>query len=199
MTTPNLSFRPDQLISSVMAQQLNVSTRPLEPDFVPLSVEELIMQCEQTMKGLDSQLRTKMNDQKARNSSLGGLGKLSDIANSVLKDQSAGISNALTTADGPNGEPSIDKQLTKMENDHPELKETIAQLRDKMKDGFSTQEAKDFTSSVDNASDALRSDNETSMISIQSIVSKRSQALQMTSNLVNSLNEAVKGVVQNIR
>jgi hypothetical protein len=52
---------------------------------------------------------------------------------------------------------------------------------------------------IDTEADKLRSDNETAMINIQSIVSKRGQALQMTSNIVNSLNESAKGVIQNLR
>ncbi len=182
----------------------DLHTTKFEKDFIPLSIDELILQCQQTMEKLDGQIRGKMSDQKERNDSLAALGKLSDLVSTCptvpagAGPDAAKVSNDLLAMKDANGA-SIDSKLDELARNHPELKDTIDAVRANVKDGLTAEEAKACGRAIDNASDSLRNDNETSMISLQSLVSKRSQALQMTSNLVNSMNESAKSVVQNIR
>jgi hypothetical protein len=64
---------------------------------------------------------------------------------------------------------------------------------------FNKQEAEGWIKSVEGMSANSRSNNEMSMISLQSMVSQRATALQLTTNMLNSMNESLKGITANIR
>jgi uncharacterized ferredoxin-like protein len=51
---------------------------------------------------------------------------------------------------------------------------------------------------VDSSNAVIRSDAEMSMIELQSLVAKRGTALQLTTGMMNSLNEGQKSVAKNI-
>lgn len=171
-----------------------------------MSIEELLMRCEQNMRGLDDEIRQKMNGQQNRNKNLG---KMADINATIAKLETGkehthqGVANDAQAAVRKIDDLLKDTSLT------PDQVEGLKNMRMQLvsngdgtdtPDGTITEnELQSIKDSASGIMDSFRNANETEMISIQSLVSKRSQLLQMTSNIVNAINEANKGLINNIR
>lgn len=165
-------------------------------DMVPCTVDELIAKCEATMKNLDQQLRGALNKQETRN------GRLKTL--SSLSEEITGLGPAPSGDKVDETEAWLAKRTAiyaKIENlktEHPELAESLDHIKSAL-NGPAPAASKDANDVISQEMDSIRSENETAMIEIQSIISKRSQALQMTSNMVNSFNETAKALIQNLR
>lgn len=167
--------------------------RSLE-EMVPCTVDELIAKCEASMRTLDQQLRDSLNKQETRN---GRLKTLSDLSKEITA-LGPMPSNPDAVSAWSTKRMALDAKVDQIAEDYPELADTMANVKEAIKGPGGTA-SKDANDVVSQEMDSIRSENETSMIEIQSIISKRSQALQMTSNMVNSFNETAKGLIQNLR
>ena len=199
MTIPNQSLS-HSVSSARLAENAHlqsasrVSGRGRNDDeFFPITIDEMIARCELTMRRLDEQLRGKLSEQETRNGKLKALSGVSQSITGLGKRPDQGT-NPLGHAEWATAR---DKIFEDAKKENPELAEVLDNARAPM--NGSAEGAKAANDAVNQEMDSIRSENETSMITIQSIISKRSQALQMTSNIVNSFNEASKGLIQNIR
>jgi hypothetical protein len=59
-------------------------------------------------------------------------------------------------------------------------------------------EVKSMCTSIEDSQSALRSNAEMNMIEMQSLVAKRATALQLTTGMMNSINEGMKAIAGNI-
>lgn len=169
-----------------------VATKLGGDESVPMTVEELLLKCQQTIENLDQQLRNKLGEQEARNEKLK---ELSSISQEI---------NALGPAPVSDDATVVTAWQTKRQAIDAKLESMSGQYAEGFTDGIkacigSADGNKNATTNLDQEMDKIRTENETSMIQIQSIISKRAQALQMTSNMVNSFNESSKALIQNIR
>lgn len=161
---------------------------------VAMTVEELLMKCQQTVDNLDKMLRSKLGDQQARNE------KLKEL--SGLSQEISGLGPAPNPEQNAQGYIDWNTKKTAIEGKLEALRGTVSDSAiDGAKAGLngSAEGNKAANTVLDQEMDTIRTENETSMIEIQSIISKRAQALQMTSNMVNSFNESSKALIQNIR
>lgn len=161
-----------------------------------MSIEELIARCTSLLNSMDKDLRARLEGQNKRKDNL-----------ETLSDFSQRI-----TALGPVPD------VTKSQEDFDKwTKESAALVKDMQKAAKNTAlagslnnalsalgsgdktAAQNAVSILSSEMDKIRGGNEISMIEIQSIISKRSQALQMTSNMINAMNESAKAITQNIR
>jgi NDP-sugar pyrophosphorylase family protein len=80
------------------------------------------------------------------------------------------------------------------------LKKVLSTLTNDRSDDFLVinSEGKSMLSAIDGAVNDSRSGAELNMIEIQSLVSKRATALQLTTSMLNSINESAKGIAGNI-
>ncbi len=60
-------------------------------------------------------------------------------------------------------------------------------------------EIKDMSSMLDSALTSCRGSAEVSMIEMQSLISQRAQIINLTTNMLNGVNEGMKNIVANTR
>lgn len=144
------------------------------------------------LRGLDEQIHSLMEQERGTQGQMdlisvaqanmqgGDLGKGDGQVQSTLDSLDAAI-NSL-----PQGSPARD-QLQKVRND----------FASNANDGIGAKERSEFAATIGNASKTLSQASEMSMIRLNSVVSMRQAALQMSSNLVNTVGQMTLSIVQN--
>jgi hypothetical protein len=169
-----------------------------------LSIETLLLVASSRLGDIDADVRRRIGEQRGRG------------------DVQAAASKALTQCKGlPNGEQlekgnpagqqaeldklngSIDEaiKVAKANNNAAAVGE-LEKARAKLNEGDNRISKEDLafaTSALDGLIKSTASSSELEMIDIQQMMSKRAQILQITTNMLNSVNEASKGILGNIR
>ena len=185
------------------------SAHVVSPDYIPLTPEGLLLFCQSQLQGMDEAIAKKMNGQT----------KLVEIQNDVTNIQAE--IKRVNTADGFASN-TIVENITTMIDDaigkanamgDPALAKNLEAVKTKLnagtihdKDGaiikqdgtVSPEEAKELGVMLDATLTACRSGAELSMIELQSLVAKRGTALQLTTGMLNSINEGTKSIAGNI-
>jgi hypothetical protein len=171
-------------------------------DYTALTPESLLLFCQQRLKTMDEAIGLKMAGQK----SLVALqSKVSEIQ-ATLKEYNA--------VGGDNEGAFNDKDKIKAVDEKLDAAITLAQacgdndlvkildsVRAKLHGGkdnlVNIGEIKDMTSMLDNALSTCRGSAEVSMIEMQSLISQRGQIIQLTTNMMNVVNESTKAIISN--
>jgi hypothetical protein len=192
-----------------------------------LSPEALLLYCQSRLQSIDSQIDTGLASQEKNNSELEQIGevladmkafgsgttdpavilkaenglhdyimdlktndpnnpnlsKLIDTYNQMVWSGSGGTANGFN-----GGDPDfIDLQQ------HPPNESTTQGDND-----YSADEAQGYIATVQSIHDNMNTDSELTMINIQSLMSQRQTAVQLTTNLMQSLDDQAKQIAQNI-
>ena len=173
--------------------------KPLELGLGDLSLPELMSWLTTTLQKSDKAIREQMTDINAKK----------DYAATL-----SGVLSALTRADNTKldeaGRECKDLPNLRDYADQPWFRSLdVASQRayadlcaDALGGGDTKAEqskVKSALTAISNYVGTLNSENETAMIRLQSAISSRSQAIQLVSNMLNSLNETAKSTVGNIR
>ena len=178
------------------------------PDYPSLSPEGLLIFCQSRLRDMDNKIQAKMADQQK----LVALQDAVSVIQSAIKlgDATGGNDKgtAYRSAEVIN---SINTKIDQAIRDanaagKSDLVQTLANVRTILNAGppgttddvVLKEEVKDMSSMLDNALSGCRSGAEVSMIELQSLVSKRATQLQLTTGMMNSIDEAPKAIAGNI-
>ncbi len=181
-------------------------TAPTVPDCLSLSPDALMAYCQSRLNSLDSQMTTIFDSQQENakltqdlNAVAGAFNRLPgpnndspptvSIAPSNLADLKAAYENAITDAGASS---ALGTSLTA----------DLAALPAADPGGGSVSMAADqvstLTQSLKNDTGTLNSDSEMTMINLQSLMSQRQTAVQLTTNLVQALGQQASSITKNI-
>ncbi|HTQ42073.1 MAG TPA: hypothetical protein VMI75_04890 [Polyangiaceae bacterium] len=172
---------------------------PAEPGtFNYLSPEALLQYCESRLQGIDTQINQGVAEQ-----------------NRIIQDQQTLEGVASTLANYAGGAPdqksvddivnSLDKAIAAIKSTDPGCQALPA--LEKLENDIKTSGAggsitdkgmQEFSSSLSDAVGTLNSGAELDMINLQSLMSQRQSAVEMTTNMVQTLGDTVEKVVANI-
>lgn len=159
------------------------------PTFV--TPESLLAYCQSRLRDLDRGIQERFAAEQKTINLQKGLGALKDLINGAAQDGICSSERDVILAKV--------EELKKLTDD-PELKARLDAI------GIScttNMNANDATNGPIKAIDELGKDlgagRELSMIELQSVVSQRQTALQLTTNLMNTINQSSQSIVQNIK
>lgn len=191
ITSPS---KPSGTQSSTATQRATVAP---PDDYVHLTAEGLLLFCQSRLRELDDAIAAKMKGQEDLVAMQSMVGK---IESSLKAGGTAGF----------NDQQKVDEVSTMIDAAIVEagkcgdntLVANLQSVQHKLHDGknaeVSPDELKDMSSMLDNALSSCRSSAEVSMIELQSLVSKRATQLQLTTGMMNSIDEAPKAIAANI-
>jgi len=174
--------------------QMNVPQINIDPpEFV--TPESLLVYCQTRLRDLDGRIQEKfaaeqkaVNDQKALADLKLKMGKYSsngangDDAMNEMKDS---IQHAIDVVSDPETKAALGNMLDAVNNNASK--------------SYSKEEIKSlFIDPSEEAAKNLSQGRELSMIDLQSVVSQRQTALQLTTNLLNSVSESTKAITANM-
>ena len=173
-------------------------------DYVPLTAEGLLLFCQARLQEFDTDIQKKMNGQKG----LVGLQKSIGELQSMLKaGDGKANGNDKVAFDNSDVVKAVDAKITELINEakangNEDLAKTLKGVSTELRTGgdnmVTKDEIKEMCTTLDNALASVRSGAELSMIDLQSLVSKRATTLQLTTGMMNSINEGQKSIAANI-
>lgn len=189
----------------------STGTTFLNKDYVPLTVESLLVFCQTRLRDLDTKIQTGMTKQQDRISLQDAVNEIKSFTagRTTLGIESDGkwSQNADTLAKAREqvaaGNALFDAAIEKarIADDQP-LVDALLKERAKWdcgSDGIVTKEEMEgVNKGLDLINSGLGAENEMQMIGLQSLISKRATALQLTTNMLNTLNESQKTIAGNV-
>ena len=180
-------------------------------DYVPLTVESLLVFCQTRLRDLDTQIHSSLVDQQSRCALQKSVGELKSflagqasvgMMNEGTKETDAGKLEAAQKVVNE-GNALFDEaieQATKQKNFGlaNALKDQKAEWNKGNDPHVTKDELQGINKGVDMMLNDLSSANELQMIGLQSLISKRATALQLTTNMLNTLNESQKTIAGNV-
>jgi len=178
-------------------------------EFALLTPEALLEFCKTKLEGLDAQVKSGFLKQQRRNRLSGALSDLVASLNSKADKASGGVAavdNNLKQTIVAQFDAAIraaggDQGLVKRLQDEKARFEATAfppEGQEHNDAGVADWEMADFAEAVQNIQSDVNREGELEMIQLQSIMSQRQQALQMCTNMVQSLGQSAMGIAQNI-
>jgi hypothetical protein len=187
-----------------------------------LTPDALLAYCQSRLKSIDGQLRGVLYGQQVRNTEVSAIQQVLQKFNSAT-DGVNGDSTTCTNMekslyglirqlkDSDPGCPELPK-LTQIYNnlvysgtgpttDLPYVDEDLYPANQQGKRGdniLSTSEIQGYSSGLQACASDLNSDSELQMIQVQSLMSQRQTAVQLTTNLVQSLGDQAQKIVENV-
>ncbi len=176
----------------------------LPPDMSGLTAEGLLMYCQTQIGGLDAQIKGYFEKQQAANKTREAVNEvvrqLNDHLNGFLdggdgdkktcKDLDAAMQKAIDAAGGPKTAAGAALQSIA-----DRMKATGSSDDSKMADF----EVKKFVDDLKGVQSDINSSSELDMIQLQSLSQKRTTALSLCTNLVQSVAEPSKAIIANMR
>lgn len=171
-------------------------------DYVPLTPESLLFFCQSQLRTLDESIQKKMSGQ---NNLVALESKVNDVESALKRlgmdgDDKAAFDDAkkVGEVDG-----LISTAMTAASNaGDEELVKSLGKVQDMLHAGgdnlVTKNDIKEMCTVLDSATAACRSGAEISMIELQSLISKRATQLQLTTGMMNSVNEGHKNIAANI-
>lgn len=176
-------------------------------DYVPLTAEGILIFCQSRLREFDDAIAKKMDGQK---SLLALQSSVSDIQSDLKRLNKSGADGDEAFKD----QGTVDTLTVKLDSainsakasGNNDLAASLQSVREKLRAGDGPTgdgkvligEIKDMNSILDNALSTTRSGAEVSMIELQSLISKRATTLQLTTGMMNSIDEAPKAIAGNI-
>jgi hypothetical protein len=160
-----------------------------------LSDEDILLMVGEQLNDLDLNIRSKLAGMK-QNAARGRM--LSEALNA--------LNNQITTAAGNQTAPlDLRAPFTYTDEGGARVQTTLGEVLRQFgvtvpaDAKLSETTIRDLRKAIEERATSLRSEGETSQIELQQVMSRRSQLLQITSNVMASRNESRKAIAQNIR
>lgn len=179
------------------------------PEFTLLTPEVLLEFCKSKLESLDAQVRSGFLKQQRRSRLSGALSDLATSLNSKADKSSGGVA-ALDDGLKQQILKEFNVAIANAGNDAGLVKKLEAQ-RDKFQasayppEGDANNDARVADWEMQDLAEAVQSiqadanrEGELEMIQLQAVMSQRQQALQMCTNMVQSLGQSAMGIAQNI-
>lgn len=173
----------------------------LRPDF--LTPDSLLAYCETRLRHLDEDVKKQFTSQQ---SNIADQQKIDDFLRGVKQAFSAQANGgkAGMKAIGDNIDKAVVDGLDKIQD--PATRAAAQKAWGAMQDAYNKDQKditiddlqRGFLQGFDDAKGALSKNSELGMIQLQSIMSQRQSAVQITTNLVQSLGEQMKSITGNI-
>jgi hypothetical protein len=173
------------------AEVAGVNTPPILPYLTP---DAMLVYCQSRLSGINTQCRDLMTRQEQNGNAQAALGDL--------------LSTLYSHQDGVNGDTkqavlnAYQKAIDDVGGPTSPLGQKLANDRDTLFGTGDTQGDKNAMAALINATKThqsdLNSDSEIDMIRLQSLMSQRQTAIQLTTNIVQSLNDQANKIVANI-
>lgn len=191
-----LTTQPATATATANMTRAAEARRALAPvDYVPLTAEGLLLFCQSRLRELDDAIQRKMAGQ----TELVALQSMVGEVSSCLKEQNGGVT---TQEQHDRAVGLVDAAIAKAEACGQNMAvESLQSVRRRLTEGdfqSAPDEVKDMSNMLDTALSSCRSSAEVSMIELQSLVSKRATQLQLTTGMMNSIDEAPKAIAANI-
>jgi hypothetical protein len=159
-----------------------------------LTPDALMFYCQSRLRGLDDQIASSMARQKKSNADVSALNTLHEVIN---RDGKVGANIDLTQMNA-----AYDDAI-KMVGADTELGKSLAADRDNIlhcggDNALSDTEVKAMTNNIESMTKDINSGSELQMINLQSLMSQRQAAVQLTTNLVQSLGDQMNKIAANI-
>ena len=161
-----------------------------------LSPEEAMAACRHRLQSLDGQIREITREMSRRNRLQDVLGEISRLAG-----QTTGGGDSVRLR--PEAEAAICQLQDELEACGPDGQQawqricaTINEARDG--DGIGADEIRTLTEAVSHAMADVNSGTEMLQLRLQTLMNQRQQAVQLTTNIMGSLNQSAMAVLQNI-
>jgi hypothetical protein len=172
------------------------------PDLTPvaggsttLTPDELFAYCETQMNDIDQQAGSYFNEAQTNNDVQTAIGN----AMSDVRTLQAKMKNGLVN------DPEVDQirdQLQQIQTEYPAESSTIQNAIDVLTTGndtlLSSNEAQQVMDTLSGVNQDIGSDNQMSMIHLQSAMSAREQVIQLTTNILQTINDSETKVIANI-
>lgn len=173
-----------------------------EPNVMAMSPDSVMAYCQARLDSLDSQMTSIMNQQQSNGQLTEDVNDIAGLLNdagptsagsSNVKVNTAevdaayaqAISDATTAGDGT--------LANDLKNDQQNFDSNV------QSDGtISATQVSGFVQNLKNYGDGLNSDSEMSMINLQSLMSQRQTAIQLSTQLVQSLGDQSNSIVKNV-
>jgi hypothetical protein len=192
-----------------------------------LTPDALLAYCQSRLQSIDSQIQTGLETQQRNNTEIAGIGQvLADLnavsSGSTSSDTIRTAEKSLNTyitdmqANDPNN-PNLGKLIQTYNqmvwsgtggtlNGHtdsdPDFIEPDQYPPDETytqgDNNYSADEAQGYIATIKGIHDSMNSDSELTMIDVQSLMSQRETAVQLTTNMMQSLDDQAKQITQNI-
>jgi hypothetical protein len=187
-------------------EMIEPDATPAEPpkreESLPLlgfSPELILQYVASRLRDFDDQIRGFMEEAQGRRARADELHKFEEIVRSVTRHDTTGFPDDQRAAENTRACQALRKSMKELQD--PELKSRVQNLIDQIEktskvDPGSAQQALDYAK--DELS-SLNSDNEITMMRLNSIVQLRSQVIGASSNMQASINESMKTVIGNMR
>jgi hypothetical protein len=178
------------------------------PDYVPLTPDGLLVFCQKQLRDLDTKIQSAMTSQQGM---VATESQVSDIE-AILKQNMNGPGSDQDDKVGfqdPTILNNIDDKVTTLMNQataagNTALATSLKAVHDTLHAGppgdckVTKDDIKDMCTTLDSATTDLRSGAELSMITLQSLISQRATALQLTTGMMSSMNDGSKAIAGNI-
>jgi hypothetical protein len=196
-------FVGNQSINTASYQRAQITSGgpPRELNLASLSPEGLMIFCQTQLRDLDEKIQGGMASQKKMVDLQNKIGVLkSDLAHVGLVGE-AHITMSQEQKDSLNGK--FDEAYAMAQSlGNQEAMTAIKNAKDAFNLGGDLEagekETKVIMDALDSAAGSARSGAELQMIELQGLMSKRATALQLTTNMLNSMNESLKNIAGNV-
>jgi hypothetical protein len=170
-----------------------------EPTSADAMTSDLFAYCEAQMSSIDTQAEAYFSSAQQNNGTQQQITKISSQIG-VFQSEMEGNS----TATDPNV-PAVGQEIQALESQPGLSQADVAALQSAYKDVMNGNDDKISATEAQNAIDSLTavsqnlgSDNQMAMISLQSAMSTREQVIQMTTNILQVVNDSASKVLANI-
>jgi hypothetical protein len=162
---------------------------------VSLTPDELFEYCETQMNEIDTQAngyfaRSEQNNQAQQT--------LSDVMSKVRELQTKMQNGQVTTDELPALESELATAQTQYPADSDTLQSAIAVLKTGNDKILSNDDAQKILDTLSSVNTDIGSDNQMAMIHLQSAMSNREQVIQLTTNILQTMNDSESKVLGNI-
>lgn len=163
-----------------------------------LSPDALMVYCQTRLRGIDDQMSGLMAKQQKANDDTQAINEALAVLNNNVAGYTDDKSKTVAMTD------ALDAAIKKVGSDTPEG-QRLQKIRDDLynngvvQDGtVNDTEMQKYIESVNGVVKDINSGAELNMINLQSIMSQRQTAIQLTTNLVESLGEQSKSIAANV-
>jgi hypothetical protein len=191
--------------SEAPASTGSVATAPASvPDCLSMSPDSLMAYCSSRLQSLDGQMQTIFTAQQTDAKVTQDLNQIATAMNDLPAPGSG--SNPTVKVSGDDAT-AIRNAYQQAINDAQKTNPQLAASLKKDLDSFNSHltggaipnsNVGNLTQNIKNYSSQINSDSELSMINLQSLMSQRETAIQLTTNLVQSLSQQTSDITKNI-
>jgi hypothetical protein len=174
------------------------------PTCMSLSPDSLLAYCESRLQSLDDQMTTIANSQQKNAKTTTDINAIADALND-LPASSSSSSNSTVDVSDANHNAVVDayqvaiKDAGKSTPLGQQLLNDQKAFETNIHGGkLSSDQLTQLTTNLKNDTATLNSNSETTMITLQSLMSQRQTAIQLTTNLVQSLGDQANDIAKNV-